>query len=128
MSIHHVAQREESLPNHALFVERLREDSDRILDQRARRRWRAQRSRRAYTAKVFLRRSQSCLYSTNQAREIGGLCSVNTSANVVVPGSVKDTKRAIVEIGVITITDGGADGLNGTAPNTLFETQGIFIP
>ena len=59
---------------------------------------------------------------------IGGLCSVNTSANVVVPGSVKDTKRAVIEVGVITITDGGADGLNGTAPNTLFETQGIFIP
>jgi len=59
---------------------------------------------------------------------IGGLCSVNTSANVVVPGSVKDTKRAIVEVGVIQITDGGADGLNGTSPNSLFGVQGIFIP
>ena len=58
----------------------------------------------------------------------GGLCTALTSANAVVPGSVKDTKRAIVEVGVITITDGGPDGLNGTSPNTLFETQGIFIP
>ena len=58
----------------------------------------------------------------------GGLCTVNTSANVVVPGSVKDAKRAVIEVGQITITDGGADGLNGTTPNTLFETQGIFIP
>ena len=58
----------------------------------------------------------------------GGLCTANTSANTVVPGSVKTGKRAIVEVGQITITDGGPDGLNGTTPNTLFEVQGIFIP
>jgi hypothetical protein len=59
---------------------------------------------------------------------IGGTCTANTSANTVVPGSVKTGKRAIVEIGQITITDGGPDGLNGTTPNTLFGVQGIFIP
>jgi len=59
---------------------------------------------------------------------IGGLCTANTSANATVPGAVKDGKRAIVEIGQITITDGGPDGLVGTSPNTLFATQGIFIP
>jgi hypothetical protein len=58
----------------------------------------------------------------------GGLCTANTSANAVVPGSVKDAKRAIVEVGQITITDGGPDGQNATTPNTLFEVQGIFIP
>jgi hypothetical protein len=58
----------------------------------------------------------------------GGLCTANTSANAVVPGSVKDAKRAIVEVGQITITDGGPDGVNATTPNTLFEVQGIFIP
>jgi hypothetical protein len=58
----------------------------------------------------------------------GGLCTANTSANATVPGSVKDTKRGNVEIGQITITDGGPDGQNGTAPNTLFAVQGIFIP
>ena len=58
----------------------------------------------------------------------GGLCTATTSANAVVPGSVKDTKRANVEVGQITITDGGPDGVNGTTPNTLAFTQGIFIP
>ena len=58
----------------------------------------------------------------------GGLCTSNTSANAVVPGSVLDGKRAIVEVGQITITDGGPDGVNATTPNTLFEVQGIFIP
>jgi len=59
---------------------------------------------------------------------IGSTCSANTSANATVPGSVKDGKRAIVEVGQITISDGGLDGLNGTTPNTTFGVQGIFIP
>jgi hypothetical protein len=59
---------------------------------------------------------------------IGGTCVATTSANTVVPGSVLDGTRAIVGIGQIQITDGGADGLNGTSPNSLFGVQGIFIP
>ena len=59
---------------------------------------------------------------------IGATCTANTSANAAVPGAVKDGKRAVVEVGQITITDGGPDGVSGTAPNTLFAVQGIFIP
>jgi len=66
--------------------------------------------------------------ATTASTAIGGLCTASTSANATVPGAVKDGKRAIVETGQITITDGGPDGVNGTAPNTLFGVQGIFIP
>jgi hypothetical protein len=59
---------------------------------------------------------------------VGGLCAITTTANAVVPGAVKDTKRAIVEVGQIQIFDGGADGVAASDPNTLFEVQGIFIP
>jgi hypothetical protein len=59
---------------------------------------------------------------------IGGTCSANTSANAVVPGSVLDGKRAVVEIGQIQINDGGASGTAGAADATLFAVQGIFIP
>jgi len=62
------------------------------------------------------------------AATIGGLCTANTSANATVPGSVKDTKRAVVEVGQIIINDGGADGDVTTVPNTRFAVQGIFIP
>ena len=58
----------------------------------------------------------------------GGLCTANTSANATVPGAVKDTQRAIVEVGQLQVNDGGADGQVSTADNTLFEVQGIFIP
>jgi hypothetical protein len=59
---------------------------------------------------------------------IGSTCAITTTANAVVPGSVKDTKRAIVEIGQLQVFDGGTDGVAATDPNTLFSVQGIFIP
>jgi hypothetical protein len=59
---------------------------------------------------------------------IGGLCTVNTTANAVVPGAVVDNQRGVVEIGQVPINDGGADGQIATADNTLFAVQGIFIP
>jgi hypothetical protein len=68
----------------------------------------------------------SCANTT--ATTIGGSCTVNTTANTVVPGAVKDNQRGIVEIGQLQISDGGADGQVSTADNTLFMVQGIFIP
>ena len=59
---------------------------------------------------------------------IGSTCAITTTANAVVPGSVKDGKRAIVEIGQLQVFDGGPDGVAATDPNTLFSVQGIFIP
>jgi hypothetical protein len=59
---------------------------------------------------------------------IGSTCTANTSANATVPGAVKDTKRAVVEIGQLSINDGGVDGLANTLPNSPFSRQGIFIP
>jgi hypothetical protein len=59
---------------------------------------------------------------------VGGLCSATTSANAVIPGQVKDTKREVMEVGQIAINDGGVNGVAGAADATQFETQGIFIP
>jgi hypothetical protein len=59
---------------------------------------------------------------------IGSTCTANTSANATVPGAVKDTKRGVVEIGQISINDGGPDGLASSIPNQTFSRQGIFIP
>jgi hypothetical protein len=59
---------------------------------------------------------------------IGATCAVTTAANTVVPGSVLDGKRAVVEIQQIQVFDGGASGTAGASDATLFEVQGIFIP
>jgi hypothetical protein len=67
-----------------------------------------------------------CVNTT--ATNIGGTCSANTSANAVVPGSVKDAQRGVIEVNQLQINDGGADGNVSTLDNTIFEVQGIFIP
>jgi len=59
---------------------------------------------------------------------VGSTCSANTTANGTVLGSVQDNKRANVEVQQININDGGADGTAATTGNTLFQTQGIWIP
>jgi hypothetical protein len=58
----------------------------------------------------------------------GGTCSVTTTADTVVPGSVPEGKRGVVEIGQLQVNDGGIDGTVATADNSIFEVQGIFIP
>jgi hypothetical protein len=60
--------------------------------------------------------------------DIGAKCSVLTRANALIPGSVVQGKRANWRLGRISVFDGGPDGLVGTADNTLFATQGVFIP
>ena len=59
---------------------------------------------------------------------IGGTCSVTTTANTIVPGSIKSGTRAIWQLGQVQVFDGGPDGLVSTADNSLFEGQGIFVP
>jgi hypothetical protein len=49
----------------------------------------------------------------------GGACRVNTSANAVVPGSVRDGDRAIWQLWPIGVYD---------ANGALFATQGLFTP
>ena len=58
----------------------------------------------------------------------GASCTLNTTANSVMPGSVRTGDRSVWQLGKVQILDGGADGLVATAGNSLFEAQGIFVP
>jgi hypothetical protein len=56
-------------------------------------------------------------------------CSVATQANAVMPGAVIEGRHAVWELQQAQIYDGGPDGVASTAGgNTLFMTQGLFIP
>jgi hypothetical protein len=59
---------------------------------------------------------------------IGSTCTLNTTADAVLPGVVNEIRRAIWQLGQVQVFDGGSDGVVSTAPNTLFLTQGIFVP
>jgi hypothetical protein len=52
-----------------------------------------------------------------------------TTVNSLYPGAIAAGQRAVWEVGQVKAYDGGADGLaSTTGDNTLFLTEGIFIP
>jgi WD40-like Beta Propeller Repeat len=65
---------------------------------------------------------------TVSTEDIGSTCHMVTSANAVAAGAVQGGKRANWEVKAIDVFDGGPDGSAGTADNTLFARQGIFVP
>ena len=60
---------------------------------------------------------------------VGSTCALSTTANTLVPGQVLERQRAIWQLGTVEVDDGGTDGNpSTTGDNTLFATQGVFIP
>ena len=59
---------------------------------------------------------------------VGATCAITTTLDSVLPGAVREGKRAIWELGQIEVSDGGSDGLASTEGNTVFARQGIFVP
>ena len=60
---------------------------------------------------------------------VGSTCALGTTADALLPGSVPERSRAIWELGQVRVQDGGGDGAGATlGDNTLFLTQGIFVP
>jgi hypothetical protein len=59
---------------------------------------------------------------------VGANCSLNTTADAVLPGAVRELKRTIWQLAALTIDDGGPDGVVATPDNTLFAKQGLFVP
>jgi hypothetical protein len=66
--------------------------------------------------------------TTPSSSTVGSTCSVNTTADAVVPSTVKELRRSIWQLDKVNVYDGGADGQANTDPNTLFLTQGVFVP
>jgi hypothetical protein len=59
----------------------------------------------------------------------GSTCALTTTADTVVPGAVPELKRSIWALGKVQVFDGGADSVADTlGDNTLFMTQGVFVP
>jgi hypothetical protein len=66
--------------------------------------------------------------TTGGTTNVGSTCTVDTTADALLAGSVKETRRSIWQLGQVQVFDGGADGVVSTNPNTLFAVQGIFVP
>jgi hypothetical protein len=60
---------------------------------------------------------------------IGSSCSITTTVDSIAPDTARESRRSSWELGQIQVYDGGPDGdADTTADNTLFATQGLFVP
>ena len=62
---------------------------------------------------------------------IGSTCDITTTADAVYgdTSTAKEGTRAIWQLGQVNVYDGGADGdVDTPTANTLFATQGVFVP
>ena len=66
--------------------------------------------------------------NTTADATVGSTCSITTSADTLVPGTIKERERSIWQLGQVEVLDGGNDGVASTTPNTVFARQGLFVP
>jgi Tol biopolymer transport system component len=60
---------------------------------------------------------------------VGSDCTIATTADTLYPGAITEGQRAIWQMGRGRIDDAGPDGNpDTTADNTVFATQGVFVP
>ena len=66
--------------------------------------------------------------AVTSATNVGSTCSIDTTADAVLPGTVVEDKRTIWQVDGVRLYDGGADGQAVTQDNTLYLHQGVFVP
>jgi hypothetical protein len=66
--------------------------------------------------------------ATGGTTNIGSTCTVDTTADALVPNTIKESVRSVWQIGKVDVLDGGADGVASTDPNTRYLSQGYFVP
>jgi hypothetical protein len=58
----------------------------------------------------------------------GATCSLSTTIDSLLPGSILEGKRTVREMGQVQLLDGGPDGVAATPGNSVFAVQGVFAP
>jgi photosystem II stability/assembly factor-like uncharacterized protein len=65
--------------------------------------------------------------ATTADTTIGAACSLNTTADAVTPGMVKEGKTTVLQTFRIRLRDSGTNGTRGDADDRGFAMQGIYI-
>lgn len=68
----------------------------------------------------------NCVETTDTT--VGSLCFVDTTANAVLPGTIRENSQAVLQVFRLRLIDSGPNGIRGDADDSLFEQQGVFVP
>jgi hypothetical protein len=58
----------------------------------------------------------------------GANCNLDTSADAVTAGTIKENKATVLQVFRFRVNDSGANGTRGDSDDRTFATQGIYIP
>jgi hypothetical protein len=59
---------------------------------------------------------------------VGSNCALDTSADAVNPGMIKENKATVLQVFRLRLNDSGANGVRGDGDDRLFATEGVFVP
>jgi hypothetical protein len=59
---------------------------------------------------------------------VGGTCSIVSSADAIVPGTILESMRTVWEVGQVYVKDPGPNTTLGDSDDGTFLRQGVFIP
>jgi hypothetical protein len=65
---------------------------------------------------------------TDTAAAVGATCAVNTTADAVMPGTIQEGRRTVIEVFRLRLNDSGANGTRGDSDDKLFAQQGEYLP
>jgi hypothetical protein len=86
----------------------------------------AARSEAATTVDFELAVPVDCIGTVDAA--IGANCAVESSADALVPGTIKEAERSVVQVFRVRLNDSGPNGTRGDTDDALFAQQGIYAP
>jgi uncharacterized repeat protein (TIGR01451 family) len=59
---------------------------------------------------------------------VGSACSVDTTANAVLPRAIQENKQMVIQTFTLRLVDSGPDGVNGNSDDALFAQEGLYFP
>jgi hypothetical protein len=65
---------------------------------------------------------------TATAASVGSTCALDTTADAVTPGIIKENKATVIQTFRFRLNDSGANGIRGDGDDKQFAMQGVFVP
>jgi hypothetical protein len=59
---------------------------------------------------------------------VGSTCAANTTANALIPGFIEEQRQTVVQTFRVRVNDSGPNGIRGDSDDSIFATQGVYIP